>query len=317
MNVVSAIKRVPEEIKHRLTERFSDVDFTFCHGMEEAESYLAQADIFLTYGEDLTPKHLNMAEKLKWIMVLSAGMDRMPFEEIRERGILVTNVRGIHAKPMAEYAISMLLQVSRQAKVLLEQEKNHDWNRKPRMTEIGERTMVVLGTGAIAQEVARLAKAFHMETIGVSKTGTDKPHFDETYKTEQLMDVVSRGDFIVSVLPSTKETVHLLNDDHFERMKDHAVFLNMGRGDLVSTDVLLRSVRKGKVAHAVLDVFEEEPLPADHPLWEEERVTITPHLSGISPHYVPRAFDVFEDNLHAYVTGEGELINIIDLKRGY
>lgn len=317
MKVVSAIKRVPEEIKHRLAEKFSDVDFTFCHGMEEAEPYLDQADIFLTYGEDLTPKHLKKAERLKWIMVLSAGMDRMPFEEIRARGIIVTNVRGIHAKPMAEYAISMLLQVSRQAKVLIEQEKTHEWNRKPLMTEIGEQTMVVLGTGAIAQEVARLAKAFHMKTIGVSKTGKDKPHFDETYKTAQLMEVVSRGDFIVSVLPSTEETVHLLNDDHFEQMADHAIFLNMGRGDLVSTEVLLRSVREERIAHAVLDVFEQEPLPPHHPLWDERRVTITPHLSGISPHYVPRAFDIFEGNLRAYVTGEGELLNIIDLKRGY
>lgn len=317
MKIVSAIKRVPEDIKDRLGRRFPEVDFIFCHGMEEAEEYLDEADVFLTYGEDLTSERIQKAARLKWIMVMSAGMDKMPFEEISARGILVTNVRGIHAKPMAEYAISMLLQVARQAKMIIEQEKNHNWNRRTVMTEISGSTMVLLSTGAIAQEVARLAQAFHMRTIGVSKSGRMKPHFDETYTIEELSEVIDQGDFIVAALPSTEETVHLLDEEHFRLMKGDAVFLNMGRGDLVSTDVLLKAVRKPLIRHAVLDVFEIEPLPEEHPLWEEERVTVTPHLSGISPHYVPRAFELFEENLKVYKSGSGEMINLIDTKRGY
>ncbi|MCA0971799.1 D-2-hydroxyacid dehydrogenase [Halobacillus litoralis] len=317
MKVVSAIKRVPDEIRSRLTDRFTDVEFMFCHGIEEAEPYLEEADIFLTYGEDLTPERVKSAERLKWIMVLSAGMDRMPFKEIEEQGIVVTNVRGIHAKPMAEYAISMLLQVERQAKVLIEQEKKHNWNRRTVMTEIGGKTLLLLGTGAIAQEVARLGKAFHMRTLGVSKSGNLKSHFDETYSIEKLDQVIHEADYIVAALPSTNETIHLLKNRHFQSMKNHAVFLNMGRGDLVSTEVLLNAVRNEWIGHAVLDVFEEEPLSEGHALWDEERVTITPHLSGISPHYVPRAFEMFEKNLEVYVTGQGDMLNIINLKRGY
>ncbi|MCA0984009.1 D-2-hydroxyacid dehydrogenase [Halobacillus yeomjeoni] len=317
MKVVSAIKRVPEEIQNRLKDRFPETEFLFCHGIDEAEAHLPEAEVFITYGEDLTPGRIEKAVQLKWIMVLSAGLDKMPFAEIDERDVVVTNVRGIHAKPMAEYALSMFLQVSRQAKTLIEQENQHQWNRRPTMNEISGKTMVFLGTGAIAQETARLAKAFQMKTIGFSKTGKDKPHFDETYTQDRLDEFLPNGDFVTAVLPSTVETKYILNIDHFKAMPDHAIFLNMGRGDLVSSEVLLEAVRYPHIHHAVLDVFEQEPLPEGHPFWDEERVTVTPHISGISPHYVPRGFEVFEENLELYLNGNGEMKNIIDLKRGY
>ncbi|MFC7064233.1 D-2-hydroxyacid dehydrogenase [Halobacillus seohaensis] len=316
MLVLSVIKRVPEEIKEHLEKAFGETHFTFCHGMDEAEDHLLEADIIITYGEDLTEERIQKAKKLKWIMVLSAGMDLMPFDEIDKRDITVTNVKGIHAKPMAEYAISMLLQVSRNAKLLSQREREHQWDRRVPMMEINGKTMVLLGTGAIAQETARLAQAFQMKTIGVSKSGRAKTHFDETYAVEEMESILLEADFLVAVLPSTPETKYLLNRDHFKKVPDHAVFLNMGRGDLVTTVDLLSAVQENDIAHAVLDVFEEEPLPEDHQFWEEERVTVTPHLSGISPHYVPRGFDVFECNLKAYLRNEG-MENLIDPKRGY
>lgn len=317
MKVVSAIKRVPEDIQVRLQTKFSDATFVFCHGMEEAEYYLEEADVFITYGEDLDAEKIKTARKLKWIMVLSAGMDRMPFEEILKRDILVTNVRGIHAQPMAEYAISMLLQVSRKAKTILAQEQKEEWNRRPVMNEISGRTMVLLGTGAIPQEVARLAKAFQMKTIGISKSGRIRPNFDEVYSVQQIDSVLPDADFIVAALPSTSDTKHMLTADHFKRMPKHSIFLNMGRGDLVSSEIILDAVRGGEIDHAVLDVFEEEPLPAGHPFWKEEKVTITPHMSGISPRYIPRGFALFEENMGVFLSGEGTLQNIIDPKRGY
>ncbi|WP_173917114.1 D-2-hydroxyacid dehydrogenase [Halobacillus sp. Marseille-Q1614] len=316
MYILSAIKRVPEEIKQSFLEKFGDVEFAFCHGIEEAEQHLPKADVFLTYGEDLTNERIEKAENLRWIMVLSAGMDRMPFKKIEEQNILVTNVRGIHAKPMAEYAISMLLQVSRNAKTLWQRERDHKWDRRVPMTELNHQTLVCLGTGAIAQETARLAKAFQMKTIGVSRSGSDQPHFDEVYTVEEFDRALSHADYCVAVLPSTPETSYMLQKQHFKMMAEHAVFLNMGRGDLVKSKAVLEAVREGFIAHAVLDVFEEEPLPEDHPFWEEENVTVTPHLSGISPQYLPRAFEVFERNLTAYLSNEA-MENVIDPKRGY
>lgn len=317
MKVVSAIKRVPDEIQLRLTSRFKEASFIFCHGIGEAGHYLDEADVFITYGEDLDEEKIKAAKKLKWIMVLSAGMDRMPFDEISKRDILVTNVRGIHAQPMAEYAISMLLQVCRNARTLFRQEQAEEWNRRPVMNEISGNTMLLLGTGAIPQEVARLAKAFNMKTIGVSRSGDERPNFDKVFPSDQMDLVLPIADFVVAALPSTTETKFMLKKKHFKRMPSHSVFLNMGRGDLVSSEVILEAVREEEIAHAVLDVFEEEPLPEGHPLWKEDNVTITPHISGISPHYIPRGFDLFEKNMDVFLSGEGELENIIDPKRGY
>ncbi|GGF23086.1 glycerate dehydrogenase [Halobacillus andaensis] len=316
MLILSAIKRVPDDIREHFEQTFGEVEFLFCHGIEEAEEHLPKADVFVTYGEDLNKERIRAAKQLKWIMVLSAGMDRMPFNEIDKQDILVTNVRGIHAKPMAEYALSMILQVARNAKMLTQRERDHKWDRRVPMKEINNRTMVLLGTGAIAQETARLARAFQMKTIGVSRSGKSTECFDETYKVEEMDQALEAADYLVAVLPSTSGTRYLLKREHFTKMPSHSVFLNMGRGDLVKSEDILDAVRSGDVAHAVLDVFEEEPLPEDHVFWDEENITITPHLSGISPHYVPRGFDLFERNLKAYLKDD-KLENVIDPKRGY
>nr|WP_205093109.1 D-2-hydroxyacid dehydrogenase [Thalassobacillus pellis] len=317
MLVLSAIKNMKEDIRARLEADYPEIDFIFSYGIEEAKEHLPEAEVFITYGEDLNDELIKQAKNLKWIMVISAGLDQMPFRQIEEQGILVTNARGIHAVPMAEYAFSMLLQVYRQAKKLFEFEKEHSWQRKLPMEEISGKTMAIVGTGAIGQEVARIAKAFHMETLGVSKTGNDKPYFDKTYENAALTNVISNADFVVSVLPSTSETRELFQDEHFKAMPTHAVFLNMGRGDLVKSETILNAVRAGEIAHVVLDVFEEEPLPRDHPFWDEENVTITPHLSGSSSQYQYRAFEIFFDNLEKYLQGEKDYINKIDPKRGY
>ncbi len=317
MKVVSVIKRVPEEIKNRLRNNFEQVEFHFCHGMEEGRPLLAEADVLITYGEDVTPEVIGEAVKLKWIMVLSAGMDKLPFEEIEKRNIVVTNVRGIHGKPMAEYALSMILQVYRQAKDLIESEHDREWNRSVTIREINGQTMVLLGMGSIAQETARIAQAFQIKTIGVSKSGKTKDYFDEALPVDRLEEALPQADLVVAVLPSTHETEHLLKEDHFELMPDHAVFLNMGRGDLVASDVILEAVRNGQISHAVLDVFEEEPLPEDHPFWEEKNITITPHSSGKSPQYIPRGFDLFEQNLELFLNQDWDMKNLIDPKRGY
>ncbi|WP_246187605.1 D-2-hydroxyacid dehydrogenase [Ornithinibacillus caprae] len=309
--------RMSTKHQEALKQKYPDLTFIFSDRMPEAKKELPHADIIVTYGEDLNDELISQAEKLKWIMVISAGLDQMPFKAIAERGIMVTNVRGIHKVPMAEYAISMLLQVYRQEKQLITNEKEAVWDRSVRMKEITGRKMIVLGTGAIGQEVARLAKAFQMTTYGVSRSGRPVDYFDETYKIDELDQLLPKADFIVSVLPSTKETKYLLTDDHFSMMNNEAVFLNMGRGDLVRSSTLIKAIQANEIAHAVLDVMEEEPLPEDHPFWKEENVTITPHLSGISPNYVPRALDIFEQNLNKFLKDEKDFINQIDVSRGY
>ncbi|MCP8617987.1 D-2-hydroxyacid dehydrogenase [Salirhabdus salicampi] len=309
--------KVKSKIREHVTKSYPNIRFQFCPNIDEAESYLPEAEVLITYGEDLTNKHIEQAKQLKWIMVISAGLDQMPFEAIEEKGILVTNARGIHSIPMAEYAIAMLLQVCRQSKQLIAHEQQHIWDRKVQMTEISGKTMLVLGTGAIGQEAARLGKAFRMKTIGISKSGKRTPHFDEVGTSKDILSYLPEADFVIGVLPSTPETYKWIGKEHFETMKEDAVFLNMGRGTTVDEEALLQALQQKKIHHAVLDVFEQEPLDGDHPFWDMDNVTVTPHLSGISPQYQPRAFDIFKDNLNTYIKGETDFINIVDPKRGY
>lgn len=309
--------KIASKHQEKLKTNYQKQDFIFCESMDQAKQYIGQAEVLVTYGGDLTDKLIEQTGKLKWIMVISAGLDQLPRKAIQEKGILVTNARGIHKVPMAEYAISMLLQVYRQAKLLYQSESSEVWEHSARVQEISGKTMLVAGTGAIGQEVARLAKAFQMKTWGVSRSGKSVEYFDENYKTDHLNKILPHADFVVSVLPSTVETKGLFTYEYFKLLPDHAVFLNMGRGDVVRGEDLLKAIQEQEIAHAVLDVFKAEPLPAGHAFWQEENVTVTPHLSGHSPHYIMRALEIFEQNMQVYLAAGNDYVNKIDLSRGY
>ncbi|WP_405099844.1 D-2-hydroxyacid dehydrogenase [Oceanobacillus sp. FSL H7-0719] len=305
--------------KHRekLQEEFPEQHFVFCDSPEEAKKYTDKAEVYVTYGNDVDEKLINQAKQLKWVACISAGVDEFPLKKLEEEGIRLTNVRGIHKIQMAEYAITMLLQVYRNSKTLIENEKQAAWDKSVRVQEITGKRILILGTGAIGGETARLAKAFRMKTIGISRSGKNVENFDEVYQTSKLLDVLPEADLIVSVIPSTQETKHLFTYEQFAAMKPTAVFLNMGRGDLLKEDDLLRAIQEKEFAHAVLDVFEQEPLPVNHPFWQEENITVTPHISGLSPAYVERALKIFAENLKVYENGENDYRNVVNLKHGY
>jgi phosphoglycerate dehydrogenase-like enzyme len=304
-----------EALQDDVKKEFPQVRFEFHKGIKE--DLFLDAEIFLTYGEDLTEELIYKAEKLKWIMVMSAGLDRMPFEACKKRGILVTNVRGIHKIPMAEFTIGMMLQHVKQMRSLWANEQTRTWERKLPMGELYGKTLLILGIGAIGGEVARLAKAFNMKTIGVNRSGREAEWADEIFPMENYQAALPQADFIVSVLPSTKETKHFLDASDFERMKDTAVFINIGRGDLVKDEVLITALQEKKIAHAYLDVFYEEPLKESHPFWMMENVTVTPHISSLTKNYLPRSFEIFKHNLHTYIKNGSDYLNVIDMDRGY
>lgn len=316
MKVVSSIMP-PDSIQGMIQGKFPGVEFHFFKGMKEAGNHLLDAEIFITYGEDLNNEHIEKAHMLKWIMVMSAGLEKMPLEACREKGIFITNARGVHKIPMAEFTISLLLQHVKQTKLLLQCEREEEWNRRIPQSELHEKTILILGVGAIGGEIARLAKAFRMNTLGINRSGSSVEFIDEHFQMAQLEKVVTRADFIVSVLPSTSETRHLLTLEHFQQMKKSAVFINIGRGDLVKEEVLLQALKENEIAHAYLDVFQEEPLPKGHPFWQMEEVTVTPHISSITKNYLPRAFEIFAENLHTYIKKGNQFINVINPTRGY
>lgn len=316
MFILSSAK-IKQSVQEQLISANPEQAFLFCKNMDEAKEHLAKADILITLGEDLTPELVEMAANLKWINVISAGLDQMPFKILDDKGILVTNARGIHKIPMAEYTIAMMLQVSRSTKQLIANEQRGKWDRTVKMNEISGKTIGILGVGAIGGEIARLAKAFNMKVVGMNRSGNPVENVDEIYQADHVMGVLSQADFVVSVLPSTKATYHFLREEHFKTMKPSAIFINIGRGSTVNEDDLINALEQGYLHHAVLDVMDQEPLPENHPFWSMEKVTVTPHLSGISKQYQPRAIAIFQENLAKFLTNDDTYINKIDLKRGY
>lgn len=316
MKIVSSILP-PEELREEVIRGLPEGDFLFFDGIEAAGESFYNAEVFITYGEDLTEEHIHKATKLKWIMVMSAGMDEMPLKACKEKGILITNARGIHKIPMAEFALGTMLGHVKQRALLAENEKAEVWNRNLPMEELHGKTLLIIGVGAIGGEIARLAKCFGMKVAGVNRSGRENMWTDRIFPLSRLTGILPEADFIVSVLPSTPETKYLLKEKHFAATKNSAVFMNIGRGDLVEEKVLLSALEKHQISHAYLDVFENEPLPEGHPFWSMENVTVTPHLSSRTKNYLPRSFEIFKHNLHTYIKNNKDYMNVIDFERGY
>ncbi|KGA97680.1 3-phosphoglycerate dehydrogenase [Alkalihalobacillus alcalophilus ATCC 27647 = CGMCC 1.3604] len=318
MKIISSAQ-IATNIQKDLETVFPEAYFSFYNNMAEAEDELRTAEILITYGEDLEEKHIQTANKLKWVMVISAGLEQLPFDALKKKGILVTNCRGIHAKPMAEYTIGMMLQVARKTKTLIEQEQAHDWNRSVPMIELNGKTISILGVGAIGQEIARLAKAFNMNVLGMNSSGQEVENVDQVVSNERVEEILTVADFVVNVLPATEETKEIMNEQRFRKMKRSATFINIGRGYTVDENALIKIMTEGAIEHAVLDVFWQEPLANESPFWDMNNVTVTPHLSGISSSYQPRAFQIFRENLKKYINQEKHenFINRINLNKGY
>ncbi len=303
------------DLREPLLAEFPQVDFIFKSGL--SNEVLQQADVLVTYGEDLTEESIQYATKLKWIFVASAGIEKMPAQAIIERGILVSNVRGIHKTPMAESMLAHILAIKRALPWMYEQQKKSEWSKKAQQTELRDSTALILGPGAIGSEVGRLLQAFGVTTIGCNRSGKEAAYMDTMISFAQLKEALPNADIVISVLPKTKETTHLLKEEHFAAMKNSAIFMNFGRGNLVEERVLIQAIKKEQIGYAVLDVFEEEPLSTDNPLWTLPNVIVSPHVSSHSSRYVERSLEIFKPSLTKWLKGDTDLENTMDLFRGY
>jgi phosphoglycerate dehydrogenase-like enzyme len=294
-----------------------DLDIRVFPSIAEAMNDMPQAEILITYGEDLTAEIIRSCTSLKWIHVISAGLERMPFAEIEKQNILVTNARGIHAIPMSEYTMGLILMFSRRFVELYQNQLKHRWDRTVRIDELEDKTLGVIGAGAIGTKIAERAKAFGMRTLGVSTTKRPMPEFDETFDRSGLDEVLRRSDYVVVVVPLTDETKGMIGAREIGLMKPTAVLINIARGPVVDEAALLSALLEKKIRGAGLDVFEKEPLPEDHPFWSMENVVLTPHLSSRSPKYMERAMAIFLHNLKIRLGADGVMQNVIDPKKGY
>jgi len=275
---------------------------------------------------------------LKWVQFNSAGID--PFLDnpiIRNEEVTATTMSGVITSQIAEYVLMSMLAFGQQLPKLMRYQRERKWPKGDEKwqrlmpLELRHSTVGILGYGSIGRQVARLLQPFgakvlaakkdvmHPEDTGYISDGMGDPHgdfFHRLYPIEAVHSLLSASDFVVVALPLTEVTRHILDAKAFEVMKDSAYLVNVGRGELIDQAALLEALKTKQIAGAALDVFEEEPLPADSPLWEMENVIISPHISGLSWHLGEETLSLFIENLNRYLA-ELPLYNQIDLDRGY
>ena len=316
MKIVSSAK-ISERHQRRLTEKYPMDEFYFFENINDTLHELKGAECLITFGEDLSEGVIQLADNLKWIQVVSAGVDLLPFPIIKQKGIVITNVRGIHAIPMSEYTISAILQLARKTSDIFLNQLNSKWDRSIRVNEVYGATVGIIGLGAIGQAIAAKARAFNMRVVGINSDGRAVTDVDKVYRMSQLKELLSESDYVVVIVPLTAETRKLIGEQELKMMKKTAYLINIARGEIVDERALLNALKNRELAGAVLDVFSQEPLSAAHSFWKLDNCLITPHISGRSPKYMERALEIFENNLDRYLVGNFSLNNLVNLGRMY
>lgn len=289
------------------------------HG-DAKEAAFDEAEVLLLGGVPASVlEHIvERAPRLRWIHSASAGVDRIATAAVRDRGLTVTNARGVFSRPIAEYVVMMSLAVARRLPQLLELQRERTW-QPLRGRELSELTVGIVGYGSIGLEVARLLAPFGCRILATRRrpergAGDDVPV--ELLRLDRLDDLLVASDIVVVAAPLTEETAGLIGAEQLSRMREDAWLINIARGRLIDELALRRALEAGWIGGAVLDVFAEEPLPSDSPLYRTPNLVITPHTSWASSRVIERTVDLFVDNLRRDGAGQ-PLRNVVDLDVGY
>lgn len=294
------------------------------HLVITSETALAQTNqdtiqIMLGWDKSLGNKLLNSStSQLKWVQSISAGVDSYDLSKFHKKGILLSNGSGIHSVSIAEHVLGVLLAETRGIRTSIQQQEVHCWQANTlTYQQLSGQKMLIVGTGQVGQQLAHSAQGLGLQTYGVNTTGHITPGFIECYSQEKLGRIVKEMDIIVNILPLTESTYHLYDSILFNAMKNGTIFVNVGRGQSVKTDDLIAGLLTEKIKFAALDVFEEEPLPKDSPLWKMNNVLITPHISGATPKFKIKLLAIFLPNLKSFIETGTLVKNEISFKKGY
>jgi len=306
---------------------------TAAHVDDLAPELRDRVEVLYGWGKPLHDAH--RFPRLKWVQTHSAGINDLFDKPVWRSPVILTTANGIHPIPMAEHALAMMLAFRWKLRTMFQMQARRTWPRDRWdtfiMPELRGSTLGIVGYGAIGRELARLARAMGMRVLALNRSGqrrryqgfgvpgTGDPDAavpEKIYPTGGLFDMLPECDYVVVSAPQTPDTYHLIGPPAFSHMKPSAFFFNLARGAVVDEAALIEALRQGQIAGAGLDVFEEEPLPEDSPLWAMENVIISPHISGFTPQYDERAGDLFVENLRRYLNDE-PLLNLVDREHGY
>ena len=232
---------------------------------------------------------------LRLIQLTSAGLDRVPLDYIHAHGIELHNAAGVYSVPMAEFAIGGILQLYKQSRFFAANQAQHKWEKHRGLLELSGKRACILGCGDVGREIAKRLKAFGCHIIGVNRTVRELPDFDAVLPLDKLTEAVVACDILVCCIALSPETRGIVSEEIFDCLHDGAVFVNVARGALSDEAALTKWLQNG--GRAVLDVFEEEPLPETSPLWDMEDVVLTPHNSFVGDGNRTRLWETIKENL--------------------
>lgn len=313
---VLCVMPVEERHKEKLEAAGAGCRFIYSSYKAVTRDQIAQADVILGNA----PADMICASpRLKLLQLNSAGTDDYIKPGVLSPDTILLNATGAYSKAVAEHALAMTLALIKKLHLYRDDHREGKWSDYGTVTSIADAVVLVVGLGDIGAHYARLAKALGAYTIGISRRPKEPlPFVDEEYLTEQTDEILGRADIVVSFLPGNGQTRHFYDAARFARMKEGAYFLNLGRGSAVDQEALLQALESGHLAGAGIDVTDPEPLPADSPLWQEDKLLITPHVAGSFhlPETFERIVDIAAENLQAWLEG-GSLRNVVDFTTGY
>lgn len=254
---------------------------------------IAYAELFLEAG-------------LQWIHSIQAGVDRFPFDEFDARNIALTSSVGIHGDWVGETVAGYMLMFARRLHRHVLNQRDHTWQRPPwnEPFTLGDRSICVVGLGTLGRNIAARAAGLGMHVMGVKRTVEAVEHVDTVHPVDDLVGAISEAAFVALAVPLTDETHHLIGSHELAAMREDAYLINVARGPVIDDSALIDAIQDGEIAGAALDVFDEEPLSEDSPLWDLDDVIISPHIAGVSSEYYQRVGDIVRGNLRRDATGE-------------
>ena len=315
----------PDHYALRNLEPIKDAAQNFINNEEKASKEFARtAEIILYSG--LTGKTVNFpevfaaAKQLKWIHSLSAGVEKLMFPALVESAVPLTNARGVFKRSLAEFAVLGILYFTKRVRRMVDNQRAAKWDNFS--TEfINNKVMGIVGYGEIGRECALLARPLGVKIHALRRNperSSADPLLDRIYPAGKMHEMLAEIDVLLASAPLTPETHHLISDDALKAMKPSAIVMNVGRGPVIHEAALIRALQAKQIAGAALDVFEEEPLPADSPLWGMDNVLISPHCTDrtVNPDWLDLSMQCFVENFWRFVKGQ-PLENVVDKKAGY
>jgi phosphoglycerate dehydrogenase-like enzyme len=313
---------VPAWFSERLQTDFPQIEVVNRSSYEGAEKHLRDCEILFAF--ELRLEQFRSAQKLHWIHTPTAAVHQLLFPELVNSDVILSNAREVHGPVVAELVIALMFALAKKIPQAVRLQQKHFWGKSavwndgPKPREIAEATLGLIGVGGIGRIVARMASALGMRVIAVrERPEKEKPQgVEAVYAPAQIDELLSQSDFVVVAAPLTEATRGLINADRLAAMRRDAYLINVGRGPHLDEAALADALRNRRIAGAALDVFDQEPLPAESPLWDIENLLITPHTGSLTEKLWQRHYQVFSENLRRYLARE-PLLFVVDKRKGY